>query len=103
MSLNIIVKGGSTKRSQSQVIAEMEKRNREAVRREKSTYTERQRAVAKEGQAHAGQQLKNMKPTAVIDARTFFRWEQMDKGFWNDKSSRDKFLRDNPECRIQPD
>ena len=81
----------------------MEKRNHEAVRREKSTYTERQREVARQGRAHAGQQLKNMKPTAQIDARTFLRWEQQDKGFWNDKASRDKFLIDNPECRIQPD
>lgn len=103
MSVNIIVRGGSTKRSQSEVIADMEKRNHEAVRREKSTYAERQREVARQGQSHAGHQLKNMKPTAQIDARTFLRWEQQDKGFWNDKASRDKFLKDNPECRIQPD
>jgi transposase len=103
MSLNIIVKGGSTKRSQSETIRDMERQNAEAVIREKSTYKERQRDVARLAQSHRGQKLKNMKPTASIDARTFLRWEQQDKGFWNDKASRDKFLKDNPECRIQPD
>jgi hypothetical protein len=44
-----------------------------------------------------------MKPTGAIDLTTFVRMEQNDPGFWDDKGSRDSFMRDNPECRIQPD
>lgn len=32
----------------------------------------------------------------IVDARTFFRFQQEFPGCWNDKGFRDEFLRDNP-------
>lgn len=39
--------------------------------------------------------------TGVVDARTFFRFQQEFPGCWNDKGFRDEFLRDNPQCRAE--
>ncbi len=35
--------------------------------------------------------------TAVIDARTFFRWEMEDPDFWADRGNFKRFVADNPE------
>lgn len=37
----------------------------------------------------------------VVDARTFYRWHQENPGMWDNKAERDKFLRDNPQCRAE--
>jgi hypothetical protein len=37
--------------------------------------------------------------TSVIPTRVYFRWQQVDPHFWDDKNNVAKFLRDNPECR----
>lgn len=104
MSLNIIIKGGGKNRiSDEEYIARLRKRNEEDMRKEKATYTERQRAVAKAHEDMKGKKSKYFKPVGAIDARTFLRWEQQDPGFWNDTKNRDKFYKDNPECRIQSD
>lgn len=81
----------------------MARRNRDDVAREKASYKARSRAIAKENESRKGEKSKNFKPVASYDARTFFRFQQQDPNFWDDKSNRDKFLKDNPECRIQPD
>tara|TARA_R100001510_G_C7638902_1_gene196701 strand:+ start:254 stop:568 length:315 start_codon:yes stop_codon:yes gene_type:complete len=104
MSLNIIIKGGGkNRRSDEEYLAKLKARNEEEARIEKVTYKDRQRDVAKKHQHLKGESLKHMKPVGAIDARTFLRWEQQAPGFWNDDSSRNKFYKDNPECRIQPD
>lgn len=70
---------------------------------EKQNYAKRQAQIAKDNEVAKGCQGKHMKQTGAIDLTTFTRMEQEDPGFWNDKSSRDKFMKDNPECRVQPD
>lgn len=35
----------------------------------------------------------------VVDSRTFMRWHQENPGFWNDPSSKRRFLADNPQYR----
>lgn len=70
---------------------------------EKQTYAQRQAEIAKDNEIAKGQQGKHFKQTGAIDLTTFTRMEQNDPGFWDDKSSRDKFMKDNPECRVQPD
>lgn len=103
MPLNIIVKGGKRSQSHEEQIAHLKSTIYDEGRQEKSGYKQRQRDVARAHQHLKGTTLKNMKPVGAIDARTFLRWEQAEPGFWNDDSSRKKFYKDNPECRIQPD
>ena len=103
MPLNIIVKGSSKQRSDEEYIARLQKQNEQDMRNEKETYKDRQRAVAKAHEHLKGAKSKHFKPVGAIDARTFLRWEQQDPGFWSDKGNRDKFYKDNPECRIQSD
>ena len=33
---------------------------------------------------------------SVVDARTWFRWQQEDPHFWSDKKNIEKFTKDNP-------
>ena len=104
MPLNIIVKGSSKhKISDEAYVDRLRRQNEIDMRNEKETYKERQRAVARAHEDMKGTQSKHFKPVGAIDARTFLRWEQKDPGFWNDTANRDKFYKDNPECRIQPD
>jgi hypothetical protein len=103
MPLNIIVKGSSKRISDEEYIARLHRQNEQEMATEKETYKERQRAVAKMHEDMKGMKSKHFKPVGAIDARTFLRWEQHDPGFWNDTKTRDKFYKDNPECRIQPD
>jgi hypothetical protein len=34
-----------------------------------------------------------------VPLRTYFRWDQAERGCWGDKAFREKFFKDNPECR----
>ena len=79
------------------------RQNEECARREKLGYEGRQRQVASDNEDARGQQGKHFKQTGAIDLTTFTRMEQNDPGFWDDKKSRDSFMRDNPECRVQRD
>ena len=36
-----------------------------------------------------------------IDARTFFRWQQEEEGFWDDPKNVKRFLNDNPEYKVR--
>lgn len=36
---------------------------------------------------------------AIIPARLYFRWAQMEQGFWNDRKGVNKFLDQNPELK----
>lgn len=89
--------------SDSELNDYLARKNEATARREKATYMKRQREIAKENQHRKGDQSKHFKPVGSIDARTFFRWQDQDKNFWDDKKNRDKFYKDNPECRIQND
>jgi hypothetical protein len=33
---------------------------------------------------------------SVVDARTWFRWQQVDPHFWSDTKNIEKFTKDNP-------
>ena len=37
--------------------------------------------------------------THVIDARTYFRFQEEDEHFWDDKVNVRQFEKDNPECK----
>jgi hypothetical protein len=103
MSLNIIIRGPKKSMSDGELNDYLAKENNKTAYYEKQNYMNRQRKVAKDNEHLKGTSLKNMKPTGAIDLTTFVRMEQNDPGFWDDKGSRDSFMRDNPECRIQPD
>lgn len=66
---------------------------------EKAQYKARQMAARKD----VGERIRNIdglgQLTGVIDARTYFRWQQEDEHFWEDDGNYKRFLRDNPECR----
>ena len=38
--------------------------------------------------------------THVFDARTYFRWLEEDKHFWDDPNNVRRYERDNPECKV---
>lgn len=103
MSLNIIIKGGHKGMSADELNDYMARKNEAEARREKADYARRSREIAKQNQHRKGEKSKHFKPVGAIDARTFFRWQQEDKHFWDDKKNRDKFYKDNPECKIQDD
>lgn len=100
---NIIIKGGKKSMSDNELNDYLAQKNEETARREKRTYKDRQRQVARDNEIAKGQQGKHFKQTGAIDLTSFVRMEQNDPGFWNDQKSRDAFMRDNPECRVQRD
>ncbi len=85
-----------------QVARLQEQVNREGAI-EKATYKERQRQIRNSAKNVNDIKSKHFKHTGSIDARTFLRWEQHSPGFWNDDSSRNQFMKDNPECRVAKD
>lgn len=89
--------------SEDEQIARLQEQvNREGAI-EKATYKDRQRKIREVGSKVNDIKSKHFKHTGSIDARTFMRWEQQSPGFWNDDSSRNKFMKDNPECRVAND
>lgn len=71
------------------------------VAAEKAGYQKRQAAIARANARVERRDVPGLgRLVADIDARTFFRWQQHDAGFWLDKNNVRKFLRDNPECAV---
>lgn len=36
---------------------------------------------------------------AIIDLQNYLRWDDAEKGCWNDKKFKAEYIRDNPDCR----
>lgn len=98
MSLNIIVKGGKRKDSSEETARHLAEQTDKAMERDKSGYMERQLQARKavEGQRRDG----DLRPSGVIDMKTYMRHEQMRPGCMTDSTYRKEFYRDNPECRV---
>ena len=78
----------------------LEKEFRKGWELEKATYSARQRMARKEVDSAPIKNIDGLgQLTAVIDARTYFRWQEQDQDFWSDDGNVKKFLKDNPECR----
>lgn len=78
----------------------LERGLRMGMEREKVTYNLRQRAAAGVWDGAELNRKSSFRPTAVFDARTYFRWDQQEKGCWEDKGFEKQFLKDNPECKV---
>lgn len=69
---------------------------------EKAQYKARQMAIREQEKGVGRKMFDGIgQVTGIIDARTYFRWQQEDPDFWNDDGNYRKFLRDNPECRAE--
>ena len=100
MSLNIIIKSGNNRKTNTEIAEGLARVNEEAVVREKSTYDKRSRKLRK-----AAEEIRKgngaFRLESVMDARTFMRHEQDRPGSMSDDTYRKELLRDNPEidCR----
>ena len=77
---------------------------KDEVAAEKMFYKVRQHRIGESVRAiGAGKRTSDGlgKLVACIDARTYIRWHQQDKHFWEDPSSRKKFFNDNPEVLVK--
>jgi hypothetical protein len=98
MSVNIIVKGGKRKDSSEEVARHLAGETDKAMDRDKAGYMDRQ-LNAREA-ARSQSQNGDLRPTGVIDMKTYMRHEQMRPGCMTDSTYRKEFYRDNPECRV---
>lgn len=98
MSLNIIVKGGKKRVSSGEMARDLYEKNTEAMAREKHGYMDRQLKARKQMERETGGD--NIRPSAVIDAKTYFRHEQQNPGCMSDSTYRKEFFRDNPETKL---
>jgi hypothetical protein len=73
---------------------------RERLERERLDTRRRMIRAAAPYRNVTNRQVGELTLTGVIDARTFFRWMQVDRHFWDDKGNWKRFVRDNPE--VQP-
>jgi hypothetical protein len=77
-----------------------EKEIRRGWELEKANYMARQQLARKEFDGSPLRTIDGLgQMTMVLDARTWFRWQQEDEHFWEDKGNVKRFLRDNPEAR----
>ncbi len=67
------------------------------IDREKSGYKDRQTKIARKYRNHQRKAGGEFDLAAVVDARTFFRWQQEDQHFWEDPKNIERFTKDNPE------
>mgnify|MGYP003659783009 FL=1 len=69
--------------------------NRKLQRERGNTFSRLKRTAErhKNYQRKPGCELELM---SVVDARTWFRWQQEDPHFWSDKKNIEKFTKDNP-------
>ena len=84
----------------------------DGLEREFKNGIEREKAMYKIRQERIGQSVKALglgtktsnglgELVSVIDARTYFRFLQMDKDFWLDDVNVKNYERDNPECLVK--
>ena len=100
MSLNIIIRGGGKNRSMSgEEMAEyLHRKNLKSIEREKHGYMERQLKARKDMEKEGNGGL--LRPSAVYDAKTYFRHEQQNPGCMSDEGYKREYHRDNPESKI---
>ena len=100
MSVNIIVKKGSSGRvSDGEVAESLAKRVDREQAAEKAGYKDRMRRI----RANAEKNLKSgggLRPPAVYDMATLIRHEQHNPGSTSDPTYMREFRRDNPECNL---
>ena len=101
MSVNIIVRKGSSGRvSDGEVAESLAKRVDREQAAEKAGYKDRMRRI----RANAEKNLKSgggLRPTAVYDMPTLIRHEQQNPGCTSDPTYMREFRRDNPECNLR--
>jgi hypothetical protein len=98
MPLNIIVKSGGGKVSNSELSETLARANDEAVVRDNHTYKERSRRIRKEAEKmNFG---PGVRPRAVYDLKTYMNIEQANPGAMTDETFLKELRRDNPEMRL---
>lgn len=79
----------------------LERGLRMGIEQEKVQYKVRQHAAAGVWDGVELDKKSSFRPQMVIDSRTYFRWDQQEKGCWEDKGFEKQFLKDNPECLVK--
>jgi hypothetical protein len=67
------------------------------ISKEKHGYKDRQAKIANKYRNYQRKQGSEFELAAVVDARTFFRWQGQDRHFWEDPKNIEKITKDNPE------
>lgn len=77
-----------------------ERECRFAWEKEKADYMARQQRAQQEIRETPIKNIDGLgQLIGVFDARTYFRWQEEDPWFWDDRQNVERFLQDNPECR----
>jgi len=100
MPLNIIIKGGGKGKQMSgeEMARYLATKNQKAMEREKAGYMARQ-LKAREEMKQEGN-TDTLRPSAVYDAKTYFRHEQERPGCMSDPDYKREYHRDNPESKM---
>lgn len=72
---------------------------KEYIAAEKAKYRKRAGSVFQRYKNYQHNKKAELRLEGVVDARTYFRWLQVDPDFWNDDSNVKKFLKDNKESQ----
>ena len=67
------------------------------IDKEKNGYKNRQTSIARKYRNYERKRGSEFDLAAVVDARTFFRWQQEDPQFWEDPANIKRVTKDNPE------
>lgn len=98
MPLNIIVKGKWKRTSSDGELARsLHDQTAQVISNEKSGYMERQLRARK---AVEGTGNSTFRPTAVYDAKTYFRHEADRPGCMSDPEYKKDYLKKNPEAKL---
>lgn len=90
-------------KSAMQTILVAKKAAQEAIVKELQSYKDRQIACSKQAAAETGNGVNSAlgQHLARIDARTYYRWQKVDKNFWHDRKNVEKYLQANPEADLR--
>lgn len=98
MPLNIIIKGGSSKRRSNEEVARaLHDQTAKVIQAEKAGYMKRQLEARKHAENSGSDSFR---PTAVYDARTWFRHEAERPGCMSDPEYKKDYLKKNPEAKL---
>ena len=100
MPLNIIIKGGGkgSQMSGEEMALYLANKNQKAMEREKAGYMDRQLRARKEMEQEGNSDT--LRPSAVYDAKTYFRHEGERPGCMSDPEYKREYHRDNPESKL---
>ena len=68
------------------------------IERERQDTHRRMQEVAERNKDYVRKPGAELNLEAVVDARTFFRWQQTDTHFWDDPANIKRFVKDNPQA-----